>query len=144
MACTRYQSDGMRWLDGEMTADEAAAYEVHVRGCEECERELRELGRVVRYAEELTLRVSDDAFWHGYWESIYRRSERNTGFLLVILGLLAATGYGIYRAVTSPRFLTYEGISVTLILVGLAVIFLSVVRDRYHERWNDPYREVER
>jgi hypothetical protein len=40
--------------------------------------------------------------------------------------------------------LSYEGISVTLILVGLVVIFVSVARERYHESKNDPYKEVER
>ena len=144
MKCDRYQTDGMRLLDNEMTVAEAAAYEEHLRGCEDCAREMKSLGRVVRFSEELRLRVPDDAFWKGYWESVYRRSERRIGFLLLIAGLLALTGYGIVRAVTSPAFLTYEGISITVILIGLAIIFISVVRERYHESRNDPYREVER
>jgi len=144
MSCNRYQTDGMRLLDGEMSAAEAAAYEEHLRGCDVCHREMKSLGRVVRFSEELKLRVPEDEFWKGYWESVYRRSERGFGFLLLIVGLLALTGYGIVRAVTSPGFLTYEGISITIILLGLAVIFISVVRERYHESRNDPYREVER
>jgi predicted anti-sigma-YlaC factor YlaD len=134
----------MRLLDGEMTAAESAAYEEHLRECPVCHDEMRALGRVVRYSEELKLRIPDDEFWKGYWESVYRRSERGAGFLLLIGGLLAITGYGIFRAVTSPHRFTYEGISVTIILVGLAIIFISVVRERYHESRNDPYREVER
>ena len=144
MTCNRYQTDGMRLLDGEMSADEAAAYEEHLRGCDVCRREMESLGRVVRLSAELKLRVPEDEFWQGYWESVYRRSERRLGFVLLIAGLLALTGYGIFRAVTSPSFLTYEGISITIMLVGLAVIFISVVRERYHESRNDPYREVER
>lgn len=144
MTCNRYQTDGMRLLDGEMSAGEAAAYEEHLRGCDLCRREMESLGRVVRFSEELKLRVPEDEFWKGYWESVYRRSERRLGFVLLIAGLLALTGYGIFRAVTSPSFLTYEGISITIMLVGLAVIFVSVVRERYHESRNDPYREVER
>ena len=144
MTCNRYQTDGMRLLDGEMSALEAAAYEEHLRGCDVCRLEMKSLGRVVRFSEELKLRVPEDEFWKGYWESVYRRSERSVGFILLIAGLLALVGYGIVRAVTSPSFLTYEGISVTIILVGLAVIFISVVRERYHESRNDPYREVER
>ena len=144
MSCNRYQTDGMRLLDGEMSAAESAAYEEHLRGCDACRREMQSLGRVVRFSEELKLRVPDGEFWKGYWESVYRRSERSLGFVLLIAGLLALTGYGIFRAVTSPAFLTYEGISITIILVGLAIIFVSVVRERYHESRNDPYREVER
>jgi predicted anti-sigma-YlaC factor YlaD len=144
MTCDRYQSDGMRLLDGEMSAAESAAYEEHLRVCAECRREMKSLGRVVRYSQELRLRVPDDDFWKGYWEGVYRRSERRAGFVLLIAGLVAFFGYMVFRAVTSPAFLTYEGISITIILVGLAVIFISVVRERFHERRNDPYREVER
>ena len=142
--CTRYQTDGMRWLDGELSALEAQHYEAHVRECDECRRELDSLGRIVRITDELKLRAPDDEFWKGYWESVYRRSERRVGFVLLIAGILAVLGYGIFRAVTHPSLFTYEGMSVMLILIGLVVIFVSVARERYHESKNDPYKEVER
>jgi hypothetical protein len=134
----------MQLLDGELSDTEKNGYEAHVRECEECRRELVSLGRIVDLTNELKLRTPDDEFWDGYWENVYRRSERRTGFLLVIAGVLAVLGYGIVKAVTSPKFLTYEGISVTVILVGLAVIFVSVARERLHESRNDPYKGVRR
>ncbi len=142
--CTRYQTDGMRWLDGELSSIEAQQYEAHVRNCDECRRELDSLGRIVRITDELKLRPPDDEFWKGYWESVYRRSERRLGFVFLIAGALALLGYAIFRALTSPSLFTYEGISVMLILIGLVVIFVSVARERYHESKNDPYKEVER
>lgn len=144
MTCTRYQTDGMRWLDRELSAQEAESYQAHVRECDECRRELASLGRIVRLTDELKLRAPDDEFWKGYWESVYRRSERRLGFVLLAAGVLALLGYGIYRALTSPALWSYQGISVALILVGLVVIFVSVVRERYHESKSDPYQEVER
>ena len=142
--CTRYQTDGMRWLDGELSAPEAEHYQAHVRECAECTRELSSLGRIVRMTDELKLRAPDDEFWNGYWESVYRRSERRVGFVLLIAGVLALLGYALLRAVKSPALLSYEGISVILILVGLIVIFVSVACERYHESKNDTYKEVER
>lgn len=144
MTCRRYQTDGMRLLDGEMNASERADYEAHLRECGVCRGEMQSLGRVVRLSEELKLRVPDDEFWKGYWESVYRRSERGVGFVLLAAGLLAIAAYGVFRAVTSPSFLTFQGISITVILAGLVIIFISVLRERWHERRNDPYREVER
>lgn len=144
MDCTRYQTDGMRLLDGELSPEERVQYEAHVRDCETCRRELDALGRVVILTDQLKLRVSDDEFWKGYWESIYRRTERRIGFLLLMGGIVALLLYFLYRAVRSPEFLTYEGISIAVVLLGLIVIFISVVRERYHESKNDPYREVER
>lgn len=144
MECTRFQTDGMRLLDGEMDGKERVEYEHHVRGCEFCASELASMGRVVELTDELRLRTPDDEFWDGYWESVYRRSERGVGFFFVIAGVLMVLFYGLFKAVTSPRLLTYEGISITVILVGLVVIFVSVARERYHESRNDPYKGVRR
>jgi hypothetical protein len=134
----------MRLLDGELAAEEKAEYESHVQGCEHCNAELRSLGRIVEFTNEMRLRTPDDEFWDGYWESIYRRSERSIGFLLLITGVIGMLIYAIFRAVTSPRFLSYEGISITVILLGLVVIFASVARERFHESRNDPYKGVRR
>lgn len=144
MECNRFQTDGMRLLDGELTGEEKAKYEEHVGQCDDCRRELASLGRVVDLTNELRFRKPDDEFWEGYWESVYRRSERSIGFFLVITGALAVLLYGVFKAVTSPKLLTYEGISVAVILVGLVVIFVSVARERFHESRNDPYRGVKR
>lgn len=144
MVCNRYQSDGMRLLDNELGQEEKAQYEEHVRGCEDCQRELRELGRIVGLTNELRLRTPDDEFWDGYWESVYRRSERGTGFFLVVSGVIAVLLWGLYRALTSPALLTYEGVSIAVILLGLVIIFVSVARERYHESKNDPYKGVRR
>ena len=144
MECTRFQTDGMRLLDGEMDDAERAEYEVHVRDCTDCTGELASMGRIVELTDESKFRTPDDEFWEGYWESVYRRSERSVGFFFVITGVLMVLFYGIFKAVTSPRLLSYEGISITVILVGLVVIFGSVARERFHESRNDPYKGVRR
>jgi len=144
MECTRYQTDGMRLVDDELSREERLEYQAHVRGCETCTRELASLGRVVRFTDELTLRVSDDAFWKGYWESVYRRTERRLGFLFLCGGVVMLLLYLLYRALRSPQLWTFEGIGIAVLLLGLIVLFISVARERYHEHRHDPYREVER
>jgi hypothetical protein len=134
----------MRFLDNELSLEEKLQYQAHVRECDVCRGELDSLGRVIKLTDQLKLRVSDDEFWQGYWESILRRTERRLGFLLLIGGIVAFLLYLGYRAVRSPEFLTYEGISVAVVLLGLVVLFISVARERYHESKNDPYKEVER
>jgi hypothetical protein len=143
MACNRFETDGMRLLDGELNAEETKAYEAHVRGCGDCATELKDLGRIVQFTDELRLRTPDQEFLAGYWRSVYRRLERGFGFALLIIGLVAVTLWVIHEAVTSPEFLTVKGISITVVLLGLVIVFLSVVRERYHESKDDPYKEVE-
>jgi hypothetical protein len=144
MECTRYQNEGMRLLDDELSVEERLQYQAHVRECETCRRELDALGRVVTFTDQLKLRVSDDAFWKDYWKSVSRRTERRLGFVLLVTGIVMTLAYLVYRAIRSPELRSYEGISVVVILLGLIVIFISVARERYHEHKHDPYKEVDR
>lgn len=144
MECTRYQTDGMRLLDDELSLEERLEYQAHVRDCDVCRGELDALGRVVKLTDQLKLRVSDDAFWKDYWKSVSRRTERQLGFMLLIGGVVAMLLYLLVRAVRSPQLWSYEGISIAVVLLGLIVVFISVARERYHEHKHDPYREVER
>jgi anti-sigma factor RsiW len=143
MDCKRYKTDGMRLLDGEMTAEEQLQYEEHVQNCAECERELREMGRIVKFTDEVHLKKPDEQFWADYWRGVYRRLERGIGFFLLAAGLLVLTAYGIFKAVTSPEFFTVKGIATAVVVLGLWIVFLSVVRERYHEYKHDPYKGVQ-
>ncbi len=142
MVCERFQTDGMRFLDGELPDGERNAYEQHVKSCDDCARELKEIGRIVRLTDGLRLKAPDEEFWTRYWDSLLHRMERGTGFLLMVGGIVAVLLFAIYKAVTSPEFLTFKGLSIAVILLGLVVVFLSVVRERHHESKSDPYKEV--
>ena len=63
MECTRFQTDGMRLLDGEMSAEEKTEYESHVGQCGACREELASMGRVIELTDELKFRTPDDEFW---------------------------------------------------------------------------------
>jgi hypothetical protein len=142
MVCERFQAEGMRLLDDELSVEEKQQYEEHVKNCDDCRRELKEIGRVVELTNDLKLRAPDEEFWARYWDSLFHRLERGTGFVLMIAGILVVLAYAVYEAVTSPEFFTVKGISIAVILLGLVVVFLSVVRERYHESKSDPYKGV--
>jgi hypothetical protein len=142
MVCERFQAEGMRLLDDELGVEEKEQYEEHVKNCADCRRELKEIGRVVELTNDLKLRAPDEEFWARYWDSLFHRLERGTGFVLMIAGILVVLAYAVYEAVTSPEFFTVKGISIAVILLGLVVVFLSVVRERYHESKSDPYKGV--
>jgi hypothetical protein len=144
MECKRFQTEGMKLLDGEMSPDEQRAYEAHVQSCPECERELRGMGRIVALTNEIRLKKPDEQFWHEYTHGVLRRLERGVGFFLITAGLLVLTAIGVFKAVTSPEFFTVKGISMGVLVLGLWIVFLSVVRERFYEHKHDPYKGVRR
>ena len=62
------------YLDGELTADEAAALEAHLRECTACNAVLNDLKRIVAQAQHLEPRPPQADLWAG----IERRIERVT------------------------------------------------------------------
>jgi anti-sigma factor RsiW len=62
------------YLDGELTADEAAALEAHLRECPACNAVLNDLKRIVAQAQHLEPRPPQADLWAG----IERRIERVT------------------------------------------------------------------
>jgi len=142
MVCERFQNEGMRLLDGELGPGEKDRYEEHVRSCDDCRRELREMGRIVGLTNDLRLKPPDEEFWARYWDNLYHRLERGTGFLLLVVGIVVLSAFAVYEAITSPEFFTVKGVSIAAALLGLVVVFLSVARERYHESKSDPYKGV--
>lgn len=143
MTCKQFETDGMKFLDGEMTPEGRVAYEAHVRTCEHCGRELREMGRIVGFTNELRLKSPDREFWASYWKVLHRRLERGTGFLLLTAGTAALAMLAVYKAATSPELFTLKGLALSAVVVGLVVLLASVARERYYESRSDPYKEIE-
>ena len=142
MVCERFQNEGMRLLDGELDPEEKDRYEEHVRSCDDCRRELKEMGRIVGLTNDLRLKPPDEEFWARYWDNLYHRLERGAGFLLLVAGIVVLSAFAVYEAITSPEFFTVKGLSIAVALLGLVVVFLSVARERFHESKSDPYKGV--
>jgi hypothetical protein len=71
------------------------------------------------------------------------QATRGIGWLLLIGGLLAVAGIGIYEFVTSPSVGWTEKLVVAVIYGGFAALFVSVLRQRLIERKSDKYKDVE-
>ncbi|HUV36476.1 MAG TPA: zf-HC2 domain-containing protein [Patescibacteria group bacterium] len=144
MTCPRMEHDGMRYIDGEMTGGERAAFERHLDECGDCRRTLGELGEVNRLTESIMIKDPQDEFWALYWKSIYRRLERKTAWIFMIAGIGMLVGYELYRAFSSFGRVTFQKIALIVFIVGVVLLLVSVVRERIHQYRSDPYRDVKR
>lgn len=144
MTCSRMESDGMRYIDGEMNEAEREAFERHLGECEDCRRSLREIRDVNRLTGSITMKDPQDEFWDLYWKSIYRRLERKTAWLFMIAGIGMLIGYELYRAFSSFGRITFQKIALIVFIVGIILLVVSVVRERIHQYKSDPYKDVKR
>jgi predicted anti-sigma-YlaC factor YlaD len=144
MTCSRMEHDGMRYVDGEMDERERAAFERHLAECGDCRRALEELREVNRLTRSITMRDPQDEFWDLYWKSIYRRLERRTAWIFMIAGIAMLVGHELWRAFNSFGRITFQKIALIVLVVGTALLLVSVVRERIHQYRSDPYRDVKR
>ena len=71
------------------------------------------------------------------------KTSRGIGWLLFIGGVLIAAGIGLVAFVAEPSISTSEKLLIGAIYGGLALLFISVLRQRLIERKTDRYKDVE-
>ena len=145
MMCEENSINAMRYIDGEMDDHERADFEEHLASCEPCRTMLNDMAALKEVTRSVKIADLPETVWETYWTRIYNRIERSVAWFLFILGSLIVVGYSIYRAVTDPNISTVAGLGAVLIIVGLAILFLSVLREKLAVNKVDKYiSEVKR
>ena len=80
-----------------------------------------------------------ETVWEHYWEKVYNRIERSVAWFIFILGTCIISLYGIFKVVTEPNINTFVGLGTILALVGFAILFLSVLREKHNVNKIDRY-----
>jgi hypothetical protein len=130
----------MQYLDGELTTQESARVEGHLKTCTECSREvavfraMRDEFAALRQVEPGGLSV---------WDGVRRQLVRPLGWFFLIGGALFWTIYAVYTFLTAPSAL-WEKLATSAIWIGLLLLLLMVGMERYRDWKTDPYREIER
>jgi predicted anti-sigma-YlaC factor YlaD len=134
----------MRYIDGEMAAEERAGYEEHLATCAECRQAIAELGSVERLTGMMKIRDPQDDFWEVYWKKLFRRLERKTGWLLMIAGAVLIVLYALWKGVTDFGEITFMKVVTIVVAAGFVILLISVIRERLHQYKSDRYRDIER
>ena len=81
-------------------------------------------------------------------DSVYRRVERGIGWTLLSVGAIVLLSYGLWQGIhelfgdlTVPWYV--KG-GVLALLVGIVILVVSVIREKYFIFKDDPYRDVNR
>ncbi|MBU8920877.1 MAG: zf-HC2 domain-containing protein [Bacteroidales bacterium] len=144
MSCNRMESDGMRYLDHEMTADEIAEFEKHLTECGTCRTMMEEMGRLDAFTGRMKIKDPVDSFMEGYWKSIYRRFERKTAWIVIIAGASVAVLYLLIMMFREIGKLTFGTGVMLVLLAGLITLLISVIRERFHQKKSDRYKDIVR
>ena len=145
MICDSNELNVMRYIDGEMDDQERNVFEKHLESCEKCKDMIREMSALREVTDTMKIAELPEAVWEKYWTGIYNRIERSVAWFFFILGSLMVAGYSLYRAVTDPSLYSFAGLGAVLLVIGFAVLFFSVLREKLAVNKADRYiSEVKR
>jgi predicted anti-sigma-YlaC factor YlaD len=132
--------------ENHLSEDERKMIEEHVEQCEECRRELEEMGRFEEVMQKMELKQPPKETWQVYWTSIYNRLERRIGWILLSIGAIIMLFFGGYKAIegviADPAIPFIVKAGILAAMGGLAILLISVGRERIFVRKRERYKEV--
>ncbi len=148
MTCHDYKDLMMGYLDNELSDEQKRQFEEHLTGCSECKDELEEFRKLKAITDEVTLVEPEDRIWQDYWNGIYNRIERSVGWIVFSVAAILLTIYGGFKLIeeiikdATIGMLLKAGL--LALIVGLAILFVSVLRERLYFWQRDRYKDVRR
>lgn len=145
-ACEAYHVLMSGSLDGELCAEEQQRLNEHVQNCPACQREYEMLKRLVAgTAMAFVPEKPPPEAWDDFLDNVYNRLERKTGWAVLIVGMAALFIYGTILYFVDPWLSAITKILIAAPALGLALLFISVVRQRLRAAKTDRYsKEVHR
>jgi len=131
------------YIDGELDRESREKVEQHLAECAACQREAAQFRRMTEVADTMKFRDPPDEVWKTYWQGVYNRLERGTGWVIFAIGLAVLVAYGIYEFVTDPGVAALVKVLIAAPIVGLVVLFISVLREKMAVNRYDKYKDIQ-
>ncbi len=136
------------YIDNELTPDEKREFEAYLEQDAELQKEyetfrkLKEVTGAMKYAD------IPEVVWENYWAGLYRKLERELGWIFLSVGAIILLAFGCYHLVQDfffdPRQSLVLKIAIGSGLLGLVILLVSVIRERIFAAVRDRYDEVQR
>lgn len=131
------------YIDGELTQQQRQRVELHCDGCAACAKGLDDLAELRAEVGGSSLSQYGEDTWRESMGDTTAQTSRGIGWMLLIGGVLAAAGIGVFMFLTDPSIEWHFKLIAGAVYGGLALLFVSVLRQRLVEQKTDKYRDVE-
>ena len=148
MTCRDNKDLMMAYLDGELDEAQKSTLQAHLKTCPQCQSELDEFNKLKEITDSISLTEPEDRIWEHYWDNVYNRVERHIGWILSSVAGILLFIYGGFRAIENvmlnPGVAMFCKVCLVVLIVGCAVLFVSVLRERLYFWQKDRYKDVRR
>jgi predicted anti-sigma-YlaC factor YlaD len=136
------------YLDGELTQEEREVVRRHLEECSACRDAYREMSDLGEVMAKMTLKEPPKEVWKVYTEAVYNRLERGIGWILLSIGamiVLFFTGYNMLEGlIRDPSIPLVVKAGILCGVGGVAVLLVSLIRERLFVNRRERYKEIEK
>jgi hypothetical protein len=132
------------YLDSELTQAESQRVRIHLEDCQECRDELEQLRRLQRVTAGMEFGGPPDGRMDELAERFSVKGPRRFAWILLGAGVLGWLVYALVLLIVNLRPPTLQEALGGAIVLGLVLLFVSVIRQRWLEYPHDRYRKVKR
>ena len=144
----RYREFLAGYVDGELTDAEKLEFERELSHSGELRAELEEFMKLKKVTDGMRYADIPDQVWDSYWESLYKKTERGLGWILLSVGAIIVFCFGLYEVFyelfTDPEAPLWLKIGLPTGTVGAVILLVSYARERLFARKRERYTEVEK
>ena len=148
MTCHDWKDMMMGYLDNELDREQKARFEEHLKGCPECKQELEGFKTLKSITDDVALAEPEDRLWKDYWNNVYNRMELGIGWIIFSIAAIILLIFGgfhfIEDVIKNPGVECTLKIGLVLLVIGLAILLVSVLRERLYFWKRDRYKDIER
>ncbi len=148
MTCQKYKDLMMGYLDDELDDAQKQTLQEHLKECKDCAAELEQFRKLKQVTDSVKLAEPEDVVWEQYWSGVYNRFERGVSWILMSVAGIALLIYGGFKAVEEmvkdPTISVILKVVILAFIAGLAVLFVSILRERLYFWKKDRYKDVRR
>ena len=137
----------MKALDGELSPREETEFQQLLQD-EAFRREWLEFKQLKEVTQGMKFKNPPQEVWDSYWMSVYNRLERGLAWILFSIGAIIFLSYGLYQlfheVVNGSELPLLLRVATVALVIGTAILLVSVIREKLFVRRRDPYKEVQR
>jgi hypothetical protein len=130
-------------LDGELTQAAQQKVRLHLQDCGHCRALLGELQAMRETTISTVFSTPDDDQWDERPRGTTSLLTRSTGWIVAIMWAVSFAAYAMWQFWQSSANI-WERLFVFGGLTAIALLFISVLIDRFTVARSDPYTEVEK
>ena len=134
------------YVDGELSEEERAAFEAELQKDPDLRAELDEFKKLKEVTGMIQYADLPDEVWEGYWQNLYRKTERGIGWIFFSIGAIVLLSFGLFQffkeLYINPEVSLLVKVSVTALGFGGVVLLVSYIRERLFAYNRDRYGKV--